>query len=76
MAVSPFLGVDHRGLERELEALPRGVQPPLDGADRDVEQLGDLDQRVSADVESIQGLAIERLELGKRLPEPLGTLAA
>jgi hypothetical protein len=52
------------------------VQPPLDGTQRHAELIGDLEQRVAADVEGVRGLAVQGLETAQGLPEPLGTLAA
>ncbi len=76
LPVSPLLGVSNRRFERDLEPLPGRVQPAFDRSDRDIEQLGDLDQRMAANVESIQGLAIQRLELPERVVQALGSLAA
>ena len=44
-ALRPLLGVGD-GLQLGLQPLAGGVEPSLDGADRGVEPLGHLDQRL------------------------------
>src|SRR5262249_28810218 len=52
--VRPFMRVGHRAFQLDLQTLPRRVQPALDRAQRHVEHLGDLDQRMTADVERVE----------------------
>src|SRR4051812_29290839 len=74
-AVGPLVGVGGGRLELGLQPLAGGVQPALDGPDRHLEPLGDLDQRLALDVEGDQGLAVDTLQSLEGLPEPPGALA-
>ena len=46
------------------QPLPGDVQPPLDGADRRVEGIRHLDERLAPDVKRLESLPVEPAELG------------